>query len=154
VAEGGHTSSELLDILNVFQGLHIQNSLNLSWIRAYAIMTNDITQQYTRQDSEDTLLRIKFPLVLVKSRENLLDIVDQGMGLPGFYNHIINVGFDKVIFYLILETVLDGTLACGPHVLEPERHYSVVVGAKRCNEGCFDLVVLIESDLVITRVAI
>jgi hypothetical protein len=114
VAEGSHTSSELLDILNVFQGLHIQNSLNLSWIRAYAVMTDDVTQQYTRWDSEDTLLRIKLPLVLVKSRENSLEIVDQGMGLPGFYNHIINVGFDKVILYLILETVLDGALVCGP----------------------------------------
>jgi hypothetical protein len=42
------------------------------------------------------------------------------MDLPGFYNHIINVGFDKVILYLISEIVLDGTLVCSPHVLEPE----------------------------------
>jgi hypothetical protein len=42
------------------------------------------------------------------------------MGLPGFYNHIINIGFDEVILYLILETVLDGTLVCGPRVLELE----------------------------------
>jgi hypothetical protein len=78
------------------------------------------TQQYTRWDSKDTLLRIKLPLVLVKSRENPLEIVDQGMGLPGLYNHIINIGFDKVILYLILETVLDGALVCGPRVLEPK----------------------------------
>jgi hypothetical protein len=117
-------------------------------------MTDDVTQQYTRWDSKDTLLRIKLPLVLVKSRENPLEIIDQGMGLPGFYNHIINVGFDKVILYLILEIVLDGTLVCGPHVLEPERHCHVAVGTKRRDEGRFDLVVLVESDLVITRVAI
>jgi hypothetical protein len=76
------------------------------------------------------------------------------MGLPGFYNHIVNIGFDKVIFYLVLETVLDGALVRGPHVLEPERHCRVVVGAKRCDKRCLDLVVFVESDLVITRVAI
>jgi hypothetical protein len=76
------------------------------------------------------------------------------MGLLGFYHHILNIGFDKVILYLVLETVLDGTLVCGPCVLEPERHCRVEVGAKRREEGCFDLVILVESDLVITRVAI
>jgi hypothetical protein len=39
------------------------------------------------------------------------------MGLPGFYNHILNIGFDKVILYLVLETVLDGALVCGPTFL-------------------------------------
>jgi hypothetical protein len=103
---------------------------------------------------KNTLLRIKLPLVLIKSRENPLEIVDQGMGLPGFYNHVINVGFDKVIFYLILETVLDGMLVCGPHILERDRHCRVAVGVERHDKGCLDLVVLVESDLVITRVAI
>jgi hypothetical protein len=93
-------------------------------------------------------------LVFVKSRENTLEIIDQGMGLPSFYNHIINVGFDKVILYLVLETVLDGTLVCGPRVLEPERHCRVAIGTERRDEGRFDLVVLVESVLVITRVAI
>jgi hypothetical protein len=93
-------------------------------------------------------------LVLVESCENLLEIIDQGMGLPGFYNHIINVGFDKVILYLILEIVLDGMLVCGTRVLVPERHYRIAVGAKRRDEAHFDLVVLVESDLVITKVAI
>jgi hypothetical protein len=81
----------------------------------YAVVTDDVTQQYTGRDSEDTLLRIKLPLVHVKSYENPLEIIDQGMGLSGFYNHIINVGFDKVILYLVLETVLDGRLVCGPN---------------------------------------
>jgi hypothetical protein len=112
-------------------------------------MTSDVTQQYTRRDSEDTLLRIKLPLVHVKSHENPLEIIDQGMSLPSFYNHIINVGFDKVILYLILETVLDGALVCGPHVLEPERHCRVAVALKGVIKDVF-----IESDLVITRVAI
>jgi hypothetical protein len=76
------------------------------------------------------------------------------MILPSFYHHIINVGFDKVILYFILKIVLDGTLVRGPHILEPERHCRVAVGAKRHDEGRFDLVVFVESDLVITRVAI
>jgi hypothetical protein len=59
-------------------------------------------------------------LILVKSCENPLEIIDQGMGLPGFYNHIINVGFDEVILYLVLEIVLGGALVCGTRVLEPE----------------------------------
>jgi hypothetical protein len=76
------------------------------------------------------------------------------MGLSGFYNHIINLGFDKVILYLVLETVLDDALVCGPRVLEPERYCRLAVGAKRHDEGRFDMVILVESDLVITRVAI
>jgi hypothetical protein len=76
------------------------------------------------------------------------------MGLPSFYNHVINVGFDKVVFYLVLETALDGTLIRGPRVLEPERHCRVAVGAERRDKRGLDLVVFVESDLVITRVAI
>jgi hypothetical protein len=117
-------------------------------------MTDDVTQQYTRWDFEDTLLRIKLPLVCVKSHENPLEIVDQGMSLPSFYNHIINVGFDKVILYLVLEIVLDGALVCGPHVLDLERHCRVAVGTERHDKRRLDLVVFIESDLVMTRVAI
>jgi hypothetical protein len=105
-------------------------------------VTDDITQQYTRRDSEDIFLRIKLPLVRVESRKNLLEIVDQGMGLPSFDNHIINIGFDKVIFYLVLDTVLDGTLVHATRVLEPEWHCHVAVSAERHDEGRFDLVVL------------
>jgi hypothetical protein len=76
------------------------------------------------------------------------------MGLPSFYNHIINVGFDKVILYLVLEILLDGALVCGPRVLEPERHGHVVVGAERRDKRRLDLVIFVESNLVITKVAI
>jgi hypothetical protein len=50
--------------------------------------------------------------------------------------------------------VLDITLVHGPRVLKPERHSHVAVGAKRCNKGRLNLIVLVESNLVITRVAI
>jgi hypothetical protein len=45
-------------------------------------------------------------------------------------------------------------LVCGPRVLEPERHCHVAVGIARCDKRRLDLVVFVESDLVITRVAI
>jgi hypothetical protein len=76
------------------------------------------------------------------------------MSLPGFHDHIIDVGFDQIISDLISKTVLDSTLVCGPNVLNPKQHSYVAIGAERCNKGCLDLIVLVESDLVITRVAI
>jgi hypothetical protein len=93
-------------------------------------------------------------LVLVESREGTLDIINQGVNFPGFHDHIIDVGFDQVILDLISKALLDSTLVCGPRVLKPEQRSHVVVGAERCNEGHLDLIILVESDLVITRVAI
>jgi hypothetical protein len=93
-------------------------------------------------------------LALVESHEGTLEIVDQGASLPGFHDHIINVGFDQIILDLISKALLDSTLVRGPRVLKPERHSHVAVGAKRCNEGRLDLIVLVKSDLAITKVAI
>jgi hypothetical protein len=50
--------------------------------------------------------------------------------------------------------LLNSTLVHSPCVLKPKRHSRVAVGAKWCNEGCLNLIVLVESDMVITRVAI
>jgi hypothetical protein len=76
------------------------------------------------------------------------------VSLLGFHDHIIDVCFDQVILDLISKALLDSTLVCGPNILKPERHSRVAVGAEWCNEGRLDLIVLVESDLVITRVAI
>jgi hypothetical protein len=84
----------------------------------------------------------------------MLEIVDQGLSLPGFHDQIINVGLDQIVLNLISKAVLDSTLVHGPCVLKPERHSHVAIGAERCNEGRLDLIVFIESDLVITGVAI
>ena len=72
----------------------------------------------------------------------------------GIDNYIINISLDEVIFYLIIEAGLYSALVGSPDVLEPERHGRVAVGAERRDKGRLDLVVLFESDLVITRVAI
>jgi hypothetical protein len=58
-------------------------------------------------------------LVLVESREGALEVIDQGVSLPGFHNHIINVGFDQINLDLISNALLDSTLVRGPHVLKP-----------------------------------
>jgi hypothetical protein len=58
-------------------------------------------------------------MVLVESREGTLEIVDQGVSLPGFHDHIIDVGFDQVILDLISKAFLDSTLVCGPTFLSP-----------------------------------
>jgi hypothetical protein len=76
------------------------------------------------------------------------------VSLPGFHDHIIDVGFDQIILDLISKVVLDSTLVRGPRVLKLERHSRVAVGAAWCNKGRLDLIILVESDLVITRVAI
>jgi hypothetical protein len=59
-------------------------------------------------------------LVLVESREGTLEIVDQGVSLPSFHYHIIDVGFDQIIYDLISKAVLDSTLVRGSRVLKPE----------------------------------
>ena len=68
----------------------------------------------------------------------------------GFDNYIINISLDKVVFEASLYSALVGS----PGVFEPERHSHVAVGVERHDERCLDLIILFESDLVITGVAI
>ena len=72
----------------------------------------------------------------------------------GFDNYIINISLDEAVFYLVIEAGLYSALVGSPGVLVPERHSRVAVGAERRDERCLDLIILFESDLVITRVAI
>ena len=90
----------------------------------------------------------------VKSCKGTFEVVNKGVCFLGFNNYIVNISLDKVVFYLVFEVGLYGTLVGSPSVLEPERHDRVAVGAEGRNKRCFDLVILFESDLVITRVAI
>ena len=90
----------------------------------------------------------------VKSCKGTFEVVNKGVCFLGFNNYIVNISLDEVVFYLVFEAGLYGTLVGSPSVLEPEQHGRVAVGAEGRDEGCLDLVVLFESDLVITRVAI
>jgi hypothetical protein len=76
------------------------------------------------------------------------------MSFPGLHDHVIDVGFNQIILDFINKSLLDSALVCGPRVLKPKRHSRVTVGAERRNEGHLDLIILVESNLVITRVAI
>jgi hypothetical protein len=58
-------------------------------------------------------------LVLVESREGALEVIDQGMSLPGFHDYIIDVGFNQVILDLISKAVLDSTWYVAPAFLSP-----------------------------------
>jgi hypothetical protein len=93
-------------------------------------------------------------LVLVEGCEGTLEIIDQGMSFPGLHNHVIDVGFDHIILDFINKALLDSALVCGPRILKPKRYSRVTVGAERRNEGRLDLIILVERNLVITRVAI
>ena len=69
----------------------------------------------------------------------MCQVANKGMCFLGLDNYIINISLDEVVFYLVFEVDLYGVLVGSPSVLD---------------EGCLDLVVLFESNLVITRVAI
>jgi c-di-GMP-binding flagellar brake protein YcgR len=49
---------------------------------------------------------------------------------------------------------LDGLLIGGPCILQPEGHGGVGICSKGGDECCLDLVFFLESDLVVTRVAV
>ena len=72
----------------------------------------------------------------------------------GVYHNVVDVCLDKVICYLVFEACLNSILVGSPSVFKPERQGRVAIDAERRDEGCFYLVALVESDLVITRVAI
>jgi hypothetical protein len=63
---------------------------------------------------------LSFYWLLVESHEGTLEIVNQGVSLPGFYDYIIDIGFNQIILDLIGKVVLDSTLIRGPRVLKPE----------------------------------
>jgi hypothetical protein len=76
------------------------------------------------------------------------------VGFLGFDNYVIYIGFDQVILYLLFEALLYCTLISSVGVFEPKRHGHVAISAKGCNKGRLDLIVLIESDLMIARVTV
>jgi hypothetical protein len=94
------------------------------------------------------------PLVFAKGREGMLEINDQGMSFLGCHDPVVDIGFDQIILDFINKTLLDSALVCGTRVLKSKQHSHVTVGTERRNKGRLDLIILFESDLVITRVAI
>jgi hypothetical protein len=54
----------------------------------------------------------------------------------------------------VLEALLDGSLIGCTYVFEPKRHGHVAVSTKGHDEGCLDLVLLSQKDLMVTTVSI
>ena len=56
--------------------------------------------------------------------------------------------------YLLVKAHLDGPLVGCPDVFESKRHGGIAIHTERCDERCFDLVVLFERYLVIAGVTV
>jgi hypothetical protein len=76
------------------------------------------------------------------------------VGFLGFDNYVIYIGFGQFILHLLFEALLYYTLISSSDIFEPKRHGHVAISAEGCNKGCLDLIILIESDMVITRVTV
>ena len=83
----------------------------------------------------------------------MLEVGDELIGGLGLNNYVIDVGL-IIVPYLIFKAALNGPLICCTSIFESEGHGGVTVGAERCDEGRFDLVLLFERDLIITEIAI
>jgi hypothetical protein len=83
----------------------------------------------------------------------LLKVSDELIAGLGFNDYVIDVGLN-VVPYLIFKAALNGPLIYRTSILESEGHGGVTIGVKRCDEGHFDLILLFQGDLVITRIPI
>jgi hypothetical protein len=92
-------------------------------------------------------------LVLSHGCENIFKIDDEHVEVSGLDDHIIHIGFD-ILVELLLEAGLDSSLVGSTGVLQPERHCREAVGAKRGDEHSLLLVFFLDSDLVVTGVAV
>jgi hypothetical protein len=115
--------------------------------------TDDAAQEDTRWNTKYAICRIQLPPILFEGLECLLEVGDKLIGGLGLNDYVIDVGLN-VVPYLIFKVVLNGSLICCTSVFESEGHGGVTVGVEWCNEGHFDLVLLFQGDLVITRITI
>ena len=83
----------------------------------------------------------------------MLEVSDKLVDGLGLNNYIVDVGLD-VVPYLIFKAMLNSSLICRTSIFESEGHGGVTVGVEGCDEGCFDLILLLQRDLAITRVTI
>jgi hypothetical protein len=102
---------------------------------------------------KDALRRVKLPSKPSQAIEGPLEISNELVVGSGLDDHVIHVSFNVAV-QLIREAQLDGPLIGGSCVLQPEGHRGVCVCSKEGDERHFDLVFLLESYLMITRVAV
>ena len=78
-------------------------------------------------------------MVHLQGFEGFGEVGDEGIGSLRLNHHIIDIGLN-ILPDLVLKATLDGSLISCTHVLEPEGHGCVAVGAEWRNERRLDLV--------------
>jgi hypothetical protein len=116
-------------------------------------VADDEAELFARQYAKDTPFRVELPAVLSQGCESLFKIGDERVGVSGLDDHVIHVSFD-ILVELPLEAGLDSSLVGSSGVLQPEGHGHVAVRAKRCDERGLFLVFFLDSDLVVSGVAV
>jgi hypothetical protein len=111
-------------------------------VRLDPLSIDDVAQKDTGWDTKYTLSGIQFPSVFFEGFERLLEVNDEVIGGLRLRNYIVNIGLN-VVAYLIFKATLDGSLIRCTSIYESEGYGGVIVGVERCNEGCFDLVLLL-----------
>jgi hypothetical protein len=93
-------------------------------------MTNYVAKQYARWHAKYPLLAIQLPLKLIKCLEGLVEVIDQVRGHFGLHHYIINICLNELIFDLVLEALLDGSLIDYTSIFEPKQHGRVAVSTE------------------------
>jgi len=102
-----------LYVLDIFWWSHVENYPDFRGISAYAVAIDDVAEQYAGGDLEDAFLGLSFHLYLFSALKIRSRLSIRVLGVSGFDDNVIDISFDKVITYFVVETLLNGTLICG-----------------------------------------
>jgi hypothetical protein len=81
-------------------------------------------------------------LKLIECLEGLVEVTDHGRGYFGLHHYIVNICLNELIFDLVLEALLDGSLIGCTSVFETKQHGRVAVSTEWHDKRCLDLVFL------------
>ena len=110
MAKSGHASFEFLYVFYILWWSHVEDCLDFGGVWAYAVVADDVAEQHAGGNPENAFFGVKLPFISVQCLESLVEVVDQSASVFGFHDDVINVGFNQVVAYFVMETLLDGTL--------------------------------------------
>jgi hypothetical protein len=90
---------------------------------------------------------------MLTAAERFFQVCNQVVGIPGLDDHIIHVGFN-VPMQLISKAHLDRALISRSCVFQPKGHSFVSLCPEQGDERGFDLIFLLERNVVISRITI
>lgn len=67
----GDSSGDPLDFLDIVQGLHVQDSLELLWVCLYAVLINHMSQELAEGCPEDTPLGVQLHIISAEAVKGL-----------------------------------------------------------------------------------